>query len=190
MDSWGLSFLVLWSGMAAILALRLRAYFSARRHHSRDGRKEAVLVALAMVGLAALPLACLAGAFGGWTIGLPGWARWLGALTYAAGLLLFGWVHATLGDCWSPALELKEGHQLVTRGPYARIRHPMYSAYYLFALGQWLLLDNWVAGAGGFLLWTVLYVLRVGREEEMMRDEFGEEYGEYAKNTGRLLPRF
>jgi protein-S-isoprenylcysteine O-methyltransferase Ste14 len=75
------------------------------------------------------------------------------------------------------------------RGVYRRIRHPMYAAIFLFAIGQGLLLQNWLAGWGGFFAFAALYLFRVGREEKMMCEFFGEPYREYMERSGRLLPR-
>jgi protein-S-isoprenylcysteine O-methyltransferase Ste14 len=86
-------------------------------------------------------------------------------------------------------LEVRKGHQLVKHGVYRLIRHPMYSAIWLFSLAQGLLLQNWLAGWSGFVLFGVMYFLRTPREERMMEEVFGQEYRDYMRQTGRIFPR-
>ncbi|MBU0492824.1 MAG: isoprenylcysteine carboxylmethyltransferase family protein [Chloroflexi bacterium] len=112
-----------------------------------------------------------------------------GALAFAAGLWLLWRSHADLGRNWSPTLQIMEQHALVTRGVYGRIRHPIYAAVWLVCLGQALLLQNWIAGLAGLVLFLPVYVLRVPKEERMMLDHFGDEYREYMGRTGRITPR-
>jgi protein-S-isoprenylcysteine O-methyltransferase Ste14 len=64
----------------------------------------------------------------------------------------------------------------------------MYSAFWLWALAQALLLPNWIAGFSGLVGFGVLYFGRVGREERMMLDAFGDEYRAYAARTRRIIP--
>lgn len=114
---------------------------------------------------------------------------WGGAAIMIVALWLFWRSHVDLGLNWSITLEMRKDHELIVGGVYRRIRHPMYAAIFLFAIAQGLLLQNWLAGWGGFVSFAALYWFRVGREEEMMREFFGESYGEYMKPTGRVLPR-
>ena len=89
---------------------------------------------------------------------------------------------------WSVSLDLRERHTLVTTGVYARIRHPMYTGFWLMALAQVLLLPNWIAGPAGFVGFGTLFFGRVGREEHMMINAFGEEYRSYMQRTARVVP--
>lgn len=111
-----------------------------------------------------------------------------GAVLYAAGLWLFHRSHADLGTNWSITLEVREEHRLVTEGVYRRIRHPMYSALLLFALGQAVALPNWVAGPSYLVVMALLVALRLGPEERLMRETFGARYDEYAVKTKRIVP--
>jgi protein-S-isoprenylcysteine O-methyltransferase Ste14 len=120
----------------------------------------------------------------------PGWIIMLGILLIPAALLMFRLTHKALGRNWSVSLQLKDEHKLITEGVYARIRHPMYSAFWLWALAQALILPNWVAGFAGILGFGTLYLLRVGPEEQMMLDGFGDDYRAYMGRTGRLWPKF
>ena len=104
------------------------------------------------------------------------------------GLWLFHGSHADLGTNWSITFELRERHTLVTSGVDRRIRHPMYSALFLYSIGQALVLPNWVAGPSYLVAFGVLYVFRVGAEERMMIEEFGDDYRTYAAQANRLVP--
>ena len=90
---------------------------------------------------------------------------------------------------WAFSLDVRENHILVTSGIYKRIRHPMYSAFWLWAIAQVMLLSNWVAGVSAIIGFGALYFMRVGQEEAMMRQEFGEEYDAYIVTTGRVIPK-
>jgi len=111
-----------------------------------------------------------------------------GVACLAIGLWLFYRSHADLGTNWSITLEVREGHRLVTQGVYHRVRHPMYSALLLYSLGQALVIPNWVAGLSNLVAFVILLALRVGPEERMMAQQFGNEYAQYAARTSRLIP--
>ena len=113
----------------------------------------------------------------------------LGAGLMAAAVWLFWRSHADLRRNWSPSLQLREGHELVTGGVYRWVRHPMYASQWLWGAAQALLLRNWIAGWASLALFAPLYLLRLPRQERMMLDEFGEAYRSYMARTGRVLPR-
>ena len=112
----------------------------------------------------------------------------IGTVVLCLGMWLFYRSHADLGENWSVSLEIRENHQLVTSGVYRLMRHPMYTAIFLTALAQALLLSNWLAGPSCLLAFLVMLAVRLGREETMMLNKFGEAYGEYMKRTKRLIP--
>lgn len=113
----------------------------------------------------------------------------IGLVLFAGSLRLFRITHKALGAMWSHSLDLREDHRLVTSGIYEKVRHPMYSAFWLWALAQPFLLSNWIAGFAGIAGFGTLYLLRVGQEEAMMEERFGQEYRDYCKRTGRVIPR-
>ena len=92
----------------------------------------------------------------------------VGTALIVAAVWLFWRSHADLGRNWSPSLQLREGHTLVTGGVYRSIRHPMYASMWLWGIGQALVLQNWIAGWAGLVSFAPLYLLRVPREEQMM----------------------
>ena len=120
---------------------------------------------------------------------LPVWAGWLRVFMTAGALFVFWRAHADLGLNWSPSLEIRETHELITRGVYRVIRHPMYASQWLLVLAQPLLLQNWITGFLNLLVFIPFYLLRVKAEEQMMLDSFGAQYQEYMNNTGGVLPK-
>ncbi len=112
----------------------------------------------------------------------------VGSMLAIAGLWLFWRSHKDLDIQFSPMLELKENHQLITHGVYKNIRHPMYTAVFMLSLSQLSLIGNWVVGPAYFLAFFFLYVLRVKHEEALMHEHYGDEYLAYMNRTGRLFP--
>lgn len=120
---------------------------------------------------------------------LPLWLRWTGVGVALLGFALLQWAQNTLGKNWSDTPRMMKEQSLVTSGPYQFIRHPIYTAF-LLILGSTLLISaNWMIG----LAWIGMPVLeiasRIGFEENLMLEYFGDQYREYMKRTGRLLPR-
>jgi len=111
-----------------------------------------------------------------------------GVVCLVIGLWLFYRSHADLGTNWSITLEVREEHRLITTGVYRGVRHPMYSALVLYAVGQALVIPNWAAGPSNLLALALLLALRISAEERMMNDRFGDEYAAYSARTKRLIP--
>ena len=111
-----------------------------------------------------------------------------GIVCFAAGLWLFFRSHADLGTNWSITLEVRDQHQLITQGVYRRIRHPMYTAFFLYSIGQALVIPNWVVGPSYLVPFTILFACRVASEERMMVEQFGDEYTAYVTRSKRLVP--
>jgi protein-S-isoprenylcysteine O-methyltransferase Ste14 len=155
---------------------------------SRKGLRETILLTLAWLGFF-VPFVWIATpvfAFADYPLRPVPFIA--GSLCLALGLWLFYRSHADLGTNWSITLEVREGHQLVTRGVYRHVRHPMYSALLLYSLGQALVLPNWVAGPSYIVPVGLLVALRIGPEEQMMLVEFPKDYEAYARRTSRLVP--
>jgi len=150
---------------------------------------ERVGLIVATLGIAVFPGLYVATGFPG-SADYPAqaWAVVLGTIAFAAALWLFRRSHKDLGRNWSITLEIRDQHRLVCNGIYRLIRHPMYASFWLMAIGQALLLTNWVAGLAGPIAIGVLFFLRVGEEERMMLRNFGEEYRAYMTRTKRIIP--
>lgn len=121
---------------------------------------------------------------------LPAWAGGLGVLLLAGAVFVFWRAHADLGLNWSPSLEIREKHELITRGIYGVMRHPMYASQWLWVIAQPLLLQNWIAGFLNLLVFIPFYFLRVKAEEKMMMETFGDQYQTYMQRVGSVIPRF
>ena len=111
-----------------------------------------------------------------------------GVVALVTGLWLFARSHADLGTNWSLTLEVRENHHLVTHGVYQSVRHPMYLALVVYGIGQALAVPNWIVGPSYLVAMVLLFALRLGPEERLMEDEFGESYRDYVKRTKRLIP--
>jgi protein-S-isoprenylcysteine O-methyltransferase Ste14 len=111
-----------------------------------------------------------------------------GVACLAVGLWCLYKSHADLGANWSVTLEVREKQQLVTHGIYRHVRHPMYLALMLYSSGLALVLPNWVAGPSYLVAVALLVSLRLGPEERMMLDVFGNNYASYMARTKRLIP--
>jgi protein-S-isoprenylcysteine O-methyltransferase Ste14 len=165
---------------------------SRRAPVSRSGRglRETTLMLISLTGLGILPFLYVVTA-------IPHFAAyafqpaqgWLGLLFAVAALIMFRLTHRALGRNWSVSLDVREGHKLITEGIYRKVRHPMYSAFWLWAVAQALLLPNWVAGLSGCVGFGILFFGRMAREEAMMLEVFGDRYREYMAGTKRVIPR-
>ena len=152
--------------------------------------RERVLVLLNFVGMMGVPvLYILTTWLDYFKLIIPELIRLFAIAFFIVGLVLLIWVHRTLGKHWSMMLKLGEEHSLITTGPYSRIRHPMYTYFYIMVISTALISANLFVGAFGILTWTLLYFVRINDEETMMLEQFGVEYQEYMERTGRLLPK-
>jgi len=113
----------------------------------------------------------------------------LGSAALLFALWLFWRAHRDLAADWSPSLEVFEGHRLVTEGIYGVIRHPMYASQVAWAIGQTLLLRNWIAGPASLVALLPLFLVRIPQEERMLVQHFGDDYRLYCERTGRIVPR-
>jgi protein-S-isoprenylcysteine O-methyltransferase Ste14 len=120
---------------------------------------------------------------------IPVWSRWLGSIILLFGNVCFFWSHQILGKNWSGILEIRQGHILVTAGPYRFVRHPMYTAILLVGIGVSLLSANWLVTASYLGIFGGIILIRVPSEEKMMLERFGDAYREYMQRTGCLIPR-
>jgi protein-S-isoprenylcysteine O-methyltransferase Ste14 len=150
---------------------------------------EAVGLAAALAGLAIVPGFYVAT---GWPAAADHtprlWAVVIGTILFCAAMWVFRRTHKQLGRNWSITLEIRHQHELICTGPYSLVRHPMYTSFLLMGLSQAFLLSNWVAGVAGLIGFTVLFFLRVDKEERMMLEVFGPRYQAYMAKTKRIIP--
>jgi protein-S-isoprenylcysteine O-methyltransferase Ste14 len=153
--------------------------------------QEKTLLGLLFLGMFAIPIIYAATDwldFADYT--LAAWVSWLGVLLIAGAVFVFWRAHADLGLNWSPTLEIREKHELITRGIYGVIRHPMYASQWLWVIAQPLLLQNWIAGWLNLIVFIFFYFLRVKAEEQLMIEQFGDQYHAYMQKVGGVLPKF
>src|SRR4030095_8459593 len=178
---------------ASIIMVAIRAPHGQRSRSvkvvkNRRGKRELILLTLAWLGFI-IPLVWVASpAFSFAEYPLRLGPLIAGVICLAGGLWLFYLSHVDLGTNWSITLQVREHHQLITQGVYKSIRHPMYSALFLYSLGQVLVLPNWIAGPSYLITFGILFVFRIRDEERMMLEEFGDEYATYMAKTKRLVP--
>jgi len=106
-----------------------------------------------------------------------------------AGIALAIWARWHLGQYWSGRITIKEDHKLIRTGPYARLRHPIYSGLDLAAIGSALAIDRWRCVIGLCII-IAGFCVKAKREEAMLAAQFGPEFEEHRRQTGFLLPRF
>jgi len=112
---------------------------------------------------------------------------WTGVILCIAGLLFCLWARFTLGRNWSGVVTLKGGHELITRGPYAIVRHPIYAGLLVMIVAT-VIVHGHVAGviALPLVFWGLWIKLRY--EERLMLEKFPEEYAAYRRCVKRLIP--
>jgi protein-S-isoprenylcysteine O-methyltransferase Ste14 len=118
---------------------------------------------------------------------LTDWSYWIGAFLTAGGLLFTVWARLHLGRNWSGSVTIKKGHELVMSGPYALVRHPIYTGLLLALLGSTLALGDWRAvlafALAAAALWRKLWI-----EERWMRQQFADAYQAYSQRVAALIP--
>ncbi len=112
--------------------------------------------------------------------------QWTGLVLCLAGFLFAIWARLYLGRNWGIPMSLREQHELVTGGPYARVRHPIYSGLMLAGLGTVLALGmQWLPA---MVLVGVFFVLSARTEEKMLSEQFPDAYPPYRRRTKMLIP--
>jgi len=150
---------------------------------SRLVRLVLIVCAFALLWLPSVPLPALNQRF------LPSgaWCFWLGAALTAGGLLFSVWARRHLGKNWSQAVTIKEGHELITSGPYALVRHPIYTGLLLGFLGCAVARGEWRGVLAVALVFVALWQ-KLKLEEKWMRAQFGESYEAYSRRVAALVP--
>ncbi|HYD18059.1 MAG TPA: isoprenylcysteine carboxylmethyltransferase family protein [Patescibacteria group bacterium] len=111
----------------------------------------------------------------------------LGVFMTAVGHSYSIWARRHLGKYWSGTVALKEGHRLVTTGPYAYVRHPIYTGLFTAVVGTVLAAATWSAICG-FAVMLLAHYIKWKREERLMLQEFGQEYRDYMAKTKAIVP--
>ncbi|HSK87672.1 MAG TPA: isoprenylcysteine carboxylmethyltransferase family protein [Anaerolineales bacterium] len=174
-----------------------RGYYVRKHGQERDTlktREEGIASKIAgilgIMGFAAMLTYAINPAWISWAgLALPLWLRWSGLVIALLGFALLQWAQNTLGKSWSDTPRMIKEQSLTTSGPYQFIRHPIYTGFLLILGSTLLISSNWLIG----LAWTGMTLIevtsRIGFEEQLMLEYFGDQYRSYMKRTGRLLPK-
>jgi protein-S-isoprenylcysteine O-methyltransferase Ste14 len=121
---------------------------------------------------------------------LPGTPEvlWAGVLVTAIGVGISIWARLSLGANWSGMVTLKKDHELVRKGLYRWIRHPIYTGILLGFVGTGII-EGHLSGILGFAILWLSFYFKARREENFLRQEFGDGFEEHLKQTGMFLPR-
>jgi protein-S-isoprenylcysteine O-methyltransferase Ste14 len=112
---------------------------------------------------------------------------WSGTLLLALGLAFSVWARVYLGRNWSATVTVKEDHELIRGGPYALVRHPIYSGLLLAFIGSAIARTEW-RGVLAVLIVLVALWRKLRLEERFMSETFGDEYRRYREHTAALIP--
>ncbi|HUB52313.1 MAG TPA: isoprenylcysteine carboxylmethyltransferase family protein [Terracidiphilus sp.] len=150
---------------------------------SRTLRVVVFLIVIALLSTMRIPLPWLYHEF--WPQG--SWSFWIGAAVMVAGLLFAVWARVHLGRNWSRSVTIKKDHELISSGPYAVVRHPIYTGILGGFLGTAIAISQ-VRGFLALVLVLIVFWVKLRLEEQWMRSEFGESYSTYARHTSALVP--
>jgi protein-S-isoprenylcysteine O-methyltransferase Ste14 len=112
---------------------------------------------------------------------------WIGAALCIAGLIFCVWARFTLGRNWSGIVTLKGGHELITSGPYAFVRHPIYTGLLTMFVATEIVLGH-IAGIIAMPFVIVSLWVKLRFEERLMLENFPAEYEAYSQRVKRLIP--
>lgn len=131
----------------------------------------------------------------------PGWIAWskillndyirsFGFILSMFSIVFFLNLKTLLAKNFSPTITINQNHEMIRHGLYSRIRHPIYTTYFIFYIGIFFLSSNLFIGLSWFIIYLIFIINRVVYEERMLIDKFGNEYIEYQKKTGKFFPKF
>lgn len=110
-----------------------------------------------------------------------------GLLLVYAGVLFACWARYILGSNWSSEVQLKQDHELIERGPYRYVRHPIYTGVLLALFGNAIMLGEW-CGLLGFAIMFVSFWRKLRLEESWLGEHFGAAYADYMRRVKALIP--
>lgn len=156
----------------------------------KEGIASTIAGLLSMIGFVAITAQVANPEWISWAdFPLPAWLRWTGVAVALLGFGLLQWSQNTLGKNWSDTPRMMKEQSLITSGPYQYVRHPIYTAFFLILSSTLLISANWMIGAAWIGMTVVEIASRIQFEESLMIEYFGDQYREYMKKTGSLLPK-
>jgi protein-S-isoprenylcysteine O-methyltransferase Ste14 len=115
------------------------------------------------------------------------WTYWLGIALMLLGFAFTSWARIVLGRNWSSTVTMKENHELVEIGPYAWVRHPIYTGLLIMFLGTAVVVGQW-RGVAAIILVLVSFLIKLRIEEKWMTELFGDRYTAYRRRVAMLIP--
>jgi protein-S-isoprenylcysteine O-methyltransferase Ste14 len=115
------------------------------------------------------------------------WFGVVGLVSTVIGIAVAIWARIILGTNWSAVVTIKQGHQIIRRGPYAVIRHPIYSGGLLALLGTAIAFGE-IRGLIGFTLIFIAWWMKSRLEEAFLEEQFGADYTRYKREVKGLIP--
>jgi protein-S-isoprenylcysteine O-methyltransferase Ste14 len=174
-----LVFIAVWLAMAR----RVKAIAERESSFSRLSHYLPLALGICLIAAPNIPIPPLNDRF----LPLALWPVQLGLALTFAGLALAVWARMLLGGNWSSDVTLKRDHELIVAGPYAFVRHPIYTGILLAFFGTALAVGEWRALLGVVLV-GVAYWFKLKIEDAVMRRQFGEAYARYAERVPALVP--
>ncbi len=176
------------TGMAAFIIAVIMARLGRRNESAKQQTSRAsmlgVFVQMIGIGLTSGPMTIE----GGWLNGIMSWRTISVALFMAAAVGIFYAAARVMGDNWAIVARVRDDHGLVTGGPFAIVRHPIYLALFLFMLALAITSHREWALIIAIPVYTIGTLMRTNIEEAMLRQHFGSAYDDYAKRVKRFLP--
>lgn len=121
------------------------------------------------------------------SVDFPEWIQCVGIVFIILSGLLKIWAYRVLGQNWSQRISIYNNHTLIMTGPYALVRHPVYTSYLLIFVGATLFAGSFVLFGLGFI-YFVINIWRANIEEVFLVKEFGLEYEKYQSSVGQFIP--
>lgn len=181
-----ISIFIIFSGLRIYNKIKTNRFFIVKEAVG-TARKVDFLIAVIIYQIITFFLLIFTNVFDWASVELHPFWQWQGIIVGFGSIAMLYWVHHHLSVNWSPRLELRQGHELITTGPYARIRHPMYSAFFLLNYSVLLLTANLFIGLTWLSAIAFVIVPRISKEEKMLKNMFGARYEQYMGCTGRFF---
>ena len=179
-------FSVMWLSWAAYWWVLSRNVKVTKRQEplwSRLGHVVPLLLAVLLLWTPRVPLPVLGDRF----LPAAAWPFWAGAALTAGGLFFSVWARVHIGRNWSGTVTLKEGHELITSGPYAIVRHPIYTGLLFAFAGSAIARAEWRGVLALVIVFLALW-RKLRFEEHWMREQFGQRYETYSQRVAALIP--
>lgn len=177
----------------AVLVKRLSQARSEAREAAPDvadgQRDRASLVGVALQSLGIAMASGPTRVVGAWPFdGLASPRTLFTALTIGLALVLFVWSAREMGANWSIVARTRGDHRLVTTGPFALVRNPIYLGMLLFLLSLAIATGHLAALPLAIAVYAIGTAIRIRSEERLLRAQFGAEYLAYAARVRRIVP--